>query len=56
MKKLIIIAIGLVVLVGIIGVVSMKKGTPSKNVASTPTPRPKLTIASNTVPIEERPL
>ncbi len=55
MKKLIIIAIGLVVLVGIIGVVSMKKGKTSKEAVSTPTPRPRLTIASNTVPIEERP-
>jgi len=55
MKKLIIVAIGLVVLVGIIGVVSMKKGKTSKEVVSTPTPRPKLTIASNTVSIEERP-
>lgn len=55
MKKLIIIAIGLVVLVGIIGVVSMKKGKTSKEVVSTPTPRPKLTLPANTLPIEERP-
>lgn len=55
MKKLIIVAIGLVVLVGIVGVVTMKKGKTSKEVVSTPAPRPQLTIASNTIPIEERP-
>lgn len=55
MKKLIIIAIGLVVLVGIVGIVSMKKGKISKEIISTPTPRPKLTLPANTVPIEDRP-
>lgn len=55
MKKLIIIAIGLVMLVGIVGVVSMKKGKVSKEVISTPTPRPKLTLPANIIPIEERP-